>query len=126
VKEDTRLLRQVHPSFIQNGRVSSQAFRPTPKDGKKLSVYDGDAIEAPAAYEHYTKSLRQSSNGVMAVTCQECAQLDLDAQNDPLEDFPEHALIDFSPYGTSATEKKAKLLRKRAEERNWLFWNTGS
>lgn len=126
MKEDTPLLRQVHPSFIQDGRVSSQAFRPTPKDDKKLSVYDGHAIAAPDAFEHYTKSLNQSSVGVMAVTCQECAQLELEAMDDPLENFPEHAVIDFSPYGTNATEKKAKILRKRAEERDWLFSNTGT
>ncbi|OQC41352.1 MAG: hypothetical protein BWX66_00754 [Deltaproteobacteria bacterium ADurb.Bin058] len=40
----TLLLRQIHPDFIQNQRVSSQAFRPTPKDERKLSVYDGDLI----------------------------------------------------------------------------------
>ncbi|WP_273429301.1 hypothetical protein [Marinobacter sp.] len=126
MKDDTQLLRQVHPSFIQNGRVSSQAFRPTPKDDKKLSVYDGDAIDAPKAYEHYTTDLEQLSVGVLAVTVDECKCLELEAQNDPLENFPEHALIDFSAFGTSATEKKAKILRKRAEERDWLFQNTGS
>lgn len=126
MKGNTPLLRQVHPSFIQNGRVSSQAFRPTPKDDKKLSVYDGDAIAASDAYEHYTTTLKQLSVGVMAVTCQECEQLELETKDNPLENFPEHAVIDFSPYGTSATEKKAKILRKRAEERSWLFSNTGT
>ncbi|MCL1478282.1 hypothetical protein MIH18_15420 [Marinobacter sp. M3C] len=126
MKVDTPLLRQVHPSFIQNGRVSSQAFRPTPKDDKKLSVYDGHLIAALDAYEHYTTTLKQSSVGVMAVTCQECAQLELETKDDPLENFPEHAVIDFSPYGTSATEKKAKILRRRAEERDWFFSNTGT
>jgi hypothetical protein len=29
--------------WMQQGRVSSQAFRPTPKDAKELSAYDGDA-----------------------------------------------------------------------------------
>jgi len=126
VKEDTPLLRQVHPSFIQNGRVSSQVFRPTPKDDKKLSVYDGHAIAASDAYEHYTTSLKQSSVGVMAVTCQECKELELETKDDPLENFPEHAVIDFSPYGTNSTEKKAKILRSRAEKRDWLFSNTGT
>ncbi len=126
MKEDTPLLRQVHPSFIQNGRVSSQVFRPTPKDDKKLSVYDGHAIAASDAYEHYTTSLKQSSVGVMAVTCQECKELELETKDDPLENFPEHAVIDFSPYGTNPTEKKAKILRSRAEKRDWLFSNTGT
>jgi hypothetical protein len=42
--EATLLLRQVHPSFIQHGRVTSQVFRPTLKDKRLLSVYDGDLI----------------------------------------------------------------------------------
>jgi hypothetical protein len=35
---ETLLLRQIHPSFVQAGRVTSQAFRPTPKDGSLLSI----------------------------------------------------------------------------------------
>jgi hypothetical protein len=36
---DTTLLhRQINPSWVQQGRVTSQAFRPTPKDESKLSV----------------------------------------------------------------------------------------
>jgi hypothetical protein len=58
MQSDTLLLRQIHPGFIQNGRVTSQAFRPTPKDKKKLSVYDGDKIDPEAAYRHYTEELR--------------------------------------------------------------------
>ena len=40
--EGLRLLhRQVHPSWIQEGRITSQAFSPTPKDLGLLSVYLG-------------------------------------------------------------------------------------
>ena len=41
---DTLLLRQIHPSFIQYGRVTSRAFRPTAKDEFLLSVDDGDRV----------------------------------------------------------------------------------
>ncbi len=51
--EKTLLLRQIHPLFIQEGRVTSQAFRPTPKDQKKLSVYDGDLITAERSWVHF-------------------------------------------------------------------------
>jgi len=37
--ENTLLLRQVHPSFVQDGKITSQVFRPTPKDENKLSMY---------------------------------------------------------------------------------------
>ncbi|RUR56355.1 hypothetical protein [Vreelandella populi] len=126
MKDETKLLRQVHPSFIQDGRVSSQAFRPTPKDEKQLSVYDGDLIEVQPAYEHYTKTLDLPSVGVLAVTVEECAQLELVTRSAPLVDFEEHAVIDFSSCGKGPAEKKAKILRKKAEERDWLFQDTGS
>ena len=53
MNSQTLLLRQIHPSFIQQGRVTSQAFRPTPKDEMKLSVYDGDQMTPEEAFEHF-------------------------------------------------------------------------
>ena len=117
---DTLLLRQIHPSFIQNDRVTSQAFRPTPKDEKRLSVYDGDMIEAPEAYEHYTQELKLKSVGVMGVTVHECADLDLPCRPDP-EPFPEHAIIDFSDLGERDIVRKSKQLKKKAIGRGWLY-----
>ena len=34
MKPDTLLLRQIHPSFIQDGRVTSQAFRLVPRSDR--------------------------------------------------------------------------------------------
>ena len=120
MNNNTFLLRQIHPGFVQNGRASSQAFRPTPKDEQKLSVYDGDQITPADAFEHYTKILKLGSSGVLAVSMAECRALDLPVTPDPAS-FPEHVLIDFSAYGKSATEKKAKLLKAKAEVRGWLY-----
>ena len=120
MNNNTFLLRQIHPGFVQNGRASSQAFRHTPKDEQKLSVYDGDQITSADAFEHYTKTLKLGSSGVLAVSMAECRALDLPVTPDP-DSFPEHVLIDFSAYGKSATEKKAKLLKAKAEVRGWLY-----
>jgi hypothetical protein len=120
MKDSTLLLRQIHPSFVQEGKVSSQAFRPTPKDEQRLSVYDGDRIEPLPAYEHYTTTLGFRSLGVMGVSVAECGELQLPVAPDP-EPFPEHAVIDFSAYGKIAVEKKAKLLRAKADRRGWLY-----
>lgn len=49
VNEATHLHRQVHPSWVQDGRATSQAFKPTPKDNGRLSVYDGDQMVAEKA-----------------------------------------------------------------------------
>ena len=120
MNDETLLLRQIHPAFVQGNRVSSQAFRPTPKDEQRLSVYDGDQIEPQDAYEHYTISLGLRSVGVMGVSVAECGKLELPAHPDP-EPFPEHAVIDFSAFNKNATEKKAKLLRAKAVARGWLY-----
>ncbi|MBI3480892.1 MAG: hypothetical protein HY016_11150 [Nitrosomonadales bacterium] len=116
----TLLLRQINPSFIQAGRVTSQAFRPTPKDENLLSVYDGDKIQAQAAWQHYTATLGLRSDGVMGVSLDDCTaeQLTVNADGIP---FPEHVSIDFSAFSKSEVEKKAKILTRKAQERGWLY-----
>lgn len=113
------LLRQVHPSWVQQGRVTSQAFRPTPKDKHQLSVYDGDMITAADSWTHFCGTLGFQSVGVMAVTVAECSTLEIQARSDP-EPFPEHAVIDFSGLAENQIEKKGKRLKAKAEERGWL------
>src|SRR5437016_4067739 len=83
----TVLLRQVHPSFVQAGRVTSQVFRPTPKDGRLLSVYDGDQITAERSWLHFTSQDNCRSVGVLAVTVNECVAEALNVRSDP-EPFP--------------------------------------
>lgn len=116
---DTLLLRQVHPSFVQEGRVTSQAFRATPKDEKKLSVYDGDQITALDSWSHFVQQPDCSSAGVMAISCAECAAQTLVVNPDGVP-FPSHVSIDFSEFAESEIKKKAKILAKDAQMRGWL------
>ncbi len=120
----TLLFRQVHPSFVQSGRVTSQAFRPTPKDQNRLSVYDGDLIESEASWLHYTNELKFASSGVMAVTVSECGIESLPAVSDPTP-FPEHAFVDFSAF-PNQLERKSKALKVIAERRGWVFQPVGA
>lgn len=115
----TLLLRQVHPAWIQAGRVTSQTFRPTPKDEHLLSVYDGDLIAPGRAWDHFTGVLGRNSVGVLAVSVQECHVQQLEVRPDPTP-FPEHAVIDFSGFGKNEVERKAKHLKAHAEARGWL------
>lgn len=120
MNNETLLLRQVHPSFIQAGRITSQVFRPTPKDENQLSVYDGDQINAESAWKHFTSEPACSSAGVMAVTQGQCLNLELVVIADGVP-FPEHVSIDYSAFAKSEIEKKAKVLKGHAQARGWLY-----
>jgi hypothetical protein len=120
VNTTTLLHRQVNPSWIQSGRVTSQAFKPTPKDERRLSVYDGDLITPADAWQHYTESLGFSSVGVLSVTVGECQSLELSAEHDP-KPFEEHAVIIFGESSNAQMEKRSKQLRALAIDRGWQF-----
>jgi hypothetical protein len=117
---ETLLLRQIHPSFIQNGFPTSQAFRPTPKDESKLSVYDGEQITAELAFLHFTLTWKLASVGVMAFSVAECSEENLPTLADPLFDCPEHALVDFSGLNDKQCYKKSKRLQDKSRTRGWL------
>jgi hypothetical protein len=120
VKPETLLFRQIHPSFVQNGRPTSQAFRPASKDEKKLSVYDGDKIQPKASWEHYTQTLCLSSHGVMGLTHEECTSQSLLVVEDGA-DYHEHCSVDFSSLANNAIERAAKVLAQCAMTRGWLY-----
>ena len=120
MNEETLLHRQVHPSWTRDGSVTSQAFRPTPKDMEMLSVYDGDRITAVSTWEHHTGQGMESC-GVMAVTKGECERLGLRVVPDPLPVSPEHVLIDFTGLSRSRTRQVARLMAQMAIARGWLF-----
>jgi hypothetical protein len=115
----TLLHRQVNPSWVQQGRITSQVFKPTAKDDRRLSVYDGDQVTAFEAWSHYITDLSLMSVGVIAVTVAECEELDLTAESDP-EPFPAHAVIRFDTCAPSQIEKKAKRLKSVGEVRGWM------
>ena len=117
---ETLLLRQVHPSFMQDEKLTSQAFFPFPKDDGQLSVYDGDQISADASHAHFVNILRNQSCGVWGVACSEVEDSGLASKADPLPDFAAHALIDFGSKTEKACRIIAKKLRARAVERGCL------
>ena len=116
----TLLLRQVNPYWIREGRITSQVFKPTPKDKGLLSVYDGDQATPQAAYAHYTQQLGLQSRGVVAVSVAECEQQELPVKPDPVP-FPEHVVIDFRDFSESKIRTKAKHLTHAARIRGWQY-----
>ena len=122
MNDQTLLHRIIKPSWwLQDGHVSSQAFRPGPSDNKRMSVYDGDQITAAEAWSHYTNDpSRPDPSGVLAITHEECNQQHLPVCPDP-DAFPEHVLIDFQKFSAKQIKKKSQMLRDAAQERGWQY-----
>lgn len=119
--KDTTLLRQINSAFIDNGRLGSPAFRPSKKDNGLLSVYDGDLMTAEEAFKHFNDRPDCSSCCVCGVVRDEAISIGLDSRPDTENYFPEHAVIDFTPYGTSKQDKLAKRLRDFAQNRGIIY-----
>ncbi|MBN8507336.1 MAG: hypothetical protein J0L57_01860 [Burkholderiales bacterium] len=117
-KEQT-LHRQVHPSWVQGDRITSQAFSPTPKDAGLLSVYDGRQIAAGGSFNHYTTVLNLTAIGTVSVAESEVTEVGLPWRPDPAP-FPEHAVIDFTGVPSAGKVKaKAQALAEKARQRGW-------
>lgn len=121
----TLLLRQVHPTWMQDGVVTSLALKPSKKDSGVLSTYDGSKIDAAAAWRHYTTKMGFRSHGVVGVSVSECEECELKVIADGIP-YEEHVGIDFNAHGSSRREKIAKKLQARAATRGWLFQQCGS
>jgi hypothetical protein len=121
------LFRQVHPSFLRDGRPSSQAFRPTKKDGGELSVARGCFTTAQDAYEHHTEKLGLQSAGTWGVLVGECLEADLKTFGDPIgadrAAVPDaaHAFIDFRNLSGSQVEARGAKLVRHANQRGSLY-----
>jgi hypothetical protein len=119
--EGTILLRQVHPSYVENDGASSQAFFPFPKDKNKLSVDDGDRTSAEAAFEFYTNVLELASDGTWGVSGAEVTSTGLSYLPDALENNASHALIDFGDRNEKECRKLARKLKAFANARKRLY-----
>lgn len=120
MNNQTLLLRQVHPNFLSEGELSSQAFYPFPKDHGQLSVYDGDQISAELSYRHYTVDQGFASAGVWGVNCDEVAAVGLTSQPDPIPNSPAHAIINFGQCADKECRKLAKKLKEFAIARGCM------
>lgn len=126
---ETLLHRQIHPSWVQNDTISSQAFltenniaslsfTPSEKDENKLSVYNGEKFTAEESFIHFTTNF--NSTGVLSVNIHEVntiGDLTVNEDNDP---FDGHTVIDYTTVSTpTQVKKKAKKLKNIAVARGW-------
>ncbi|MFJ8269350.1 hypothetical protein ACIQ8G_03085 [Streptomyces sp. NPDC094154] len=120
-----KLWRQVHPIWVQDGRVTSQLFSPTPKDSGELSVTRASIVSAKEAHQYHTEVMGLESIGVYGVEVAEVREVGLravdDAQADGAENRPPgHAYVDFKDVRSAGQRRKrASILRDRAENRGW-------
>ena len=124
VPSGEHLYRQVSPSsaWLNDGRVTSVAFSPWPKDEGLLSVSCGSRTSAEQSYEHYTKTLGFPSAGVWAVTTQEVADVGMKSYWSPVEPphphpDPAHGSIDFRGLDQKAVKTRSKALAAKAHNR---------
>jgi hypothetical protein len=128
LRDDELLFRQVNPGWVRDGRVSSQAFRPTRKDAGLLSVDRASLANAESSFRLFTEGLRRPSAGTWAVTVQECDEQSLPVIEDPLTSPPEvvanpaHAVISYKDVSSNQqVESKSQALARCARERGRLF-----
>ena len=121
MNDATHLHRQVHPSWMQDGKPTVQAFRPFPKDEGHLSVYDGDKVNPAASYAHFNQVLGFKSVGVLTIIHQECTALNLPVESSPRDNHPAHAHIDYSGCQKKEISLKSKNLWKSSSERGWTY-----
>jgi hypothetical protein len=114
------LRRQVHPTFLDRGQPSSQAFRPTTKDNGCLST----RREAMSAEDSYNAHLAEgfASAGTWGVSVNTVDIVGCRAVDDSqLAGVPDHhAYIDFRHQSGKQIERTAKALKRDAIERGCL------
>lgn len=121
---DTLLWRQIHPTFIDKGEMSSRAFRPTRKDNDMLSVENGDQISAHASWLRFTTVKGWDSIGVGALSVHECESKELKIHPDGVPD-PEHVSVDFSGKGGNQQRRISIHLARFANNRGWQYLAPG-
>ena len=114
---DTILLRQVVPSWIIEGRLSSQAFRPF--SGDMLSTYDGDMMSPEETYRHYTEELGNESAGVYGITCDETEEQGLEIVEDRTP-YKEHVSVSFQGISSNGRRSKSRRLASYAMNRGCM------
>jgi hypothetical protein len=120
------LFRQVHPTQLQGGVLSSAIFIPTLEDKDQLSVDRSSLTTAKDSFDLFTGN-GLSSIAVYGVTVGEFGKEGLPCHPDPLQATgtlkanPAHAYVDYtSATGTNKRKKLAQRLRTVAADRGSL------
>lgn len=108
--------RQIHPSWVDEGHPTRQAFSPSTKDAGCLSLDRSAAIDARQSHENYT-SLGLKSEAVYGIEVGEFAEMPypVECYASPIEEAdqwnPHHSHADFN--NLTKAERKAKITELR-------------
>lgn len=123
VDRDEVLWRNAHPDWIQDGKLTSQVFRPTPKDDKKLSTAREYVVSAEDHFMEFTENCGLASAGVWALSVGEVederlrAIYDENAPSAPDPRLKGHTSLDFTSVSKNQAKRIGGRLRDRAEDR---------
>lgn len=114
------LWRNVHPDWVDDGVLSSQAFRPNSGDDGQMSVGRSSVVSASDHFSEYV-AVPNKSGGIWALSVQEVDDQSLrvvdDSKADPPPLLTGHAYVDFRDVGGKQEKKRGAKLRDRAAER---------
>ncbi|MFD7656018.1 hypothetical protein ACFV4N_18775 [Actinosynnema sp. NPDC059797] len=114
------LYRQVHPTQMPNGTMSSEAFNPSARDKDLLSTLR-EHVGPEEAYRRWTETNGFLSVGTYAVSVGEVDDQGLQAIDDAATTEPDHASIDYtSAQGKSERKRRSRKLRDAAVARGCL------
>jgi hypothetical protein len=122
------LLRSVHPSWVDQGKPTSLAFKPTGKDAGCLSVARSTVVTPQEHFDEFTGHLGLSSDGIWGVSVDEVQSASSRAIDDQLSSSrPDpcprgHSYVDYRDLDTGgAIKSRARVLLAAAVYRGPLF-----
>lgn len=124
---DELLFRQAHPKFLVEGRVTSQLFKPTPKDEGKPSAYRSGITTAEESFRFHTLTLGFEAAGTWAISVSESRAVGVPPVADPITEPEEkanaaHVVLDMTHLDTrGAVEKVATRLAEAARRRGRIY-----
>ena len=111
---DILLLRNVHPHFVNNGRVGSGGFTPSEAHNFELSV-DLSVLSSPLeSFERHTSQNGLPSAGVFAVTVGDFENNEVEIKEDRLPENVSHMLADFGAIKAQSRSAVKRVGRKLA------------
>ena len=108
------MLRNVHPHFLNNGRVGSGGFVPSAEHEYQLSLDDSSLSSPKKSRERHETTFGLASAGVFGVAVAEFETYSIECNSDPIPNNDAHVLADFDLVKEVSTKNLRNTGRKLA------------